>query len=61
MQIKSHSWPLASTDVLDNRVAGLGGNSTVVVAVSAHHDVAFHSPTGTPAAKEKKGYIITII
>ena len=39
--------------ISDNRVAGIGGNSTVVIAVSAHHDVALHSPTCPPAAELK--------
>lgn len=40
-----------SLSKLDDGVAGLGGNTAVVVTVTAHLDVAFHSPSGTPAAE----------
>ena len=35
-------------------VAGIGSNSTLVVLVSAHHNVAIHTPTGTPATGERE-------
>ena len=34
---------------LDHWVASLGGDTTHVVIVTSHHDVALHSPFGTPA------------
>lgn len=34
---------------LDKREAGLGGDPTVVVAVSSHHDVTLLTPLFTPA------------
>ena len=35
--------------MLDHRVAGLGGNTTLIVVVTSHHDVAFEAPASTPA------------
>ena len=35
--------------LLDHRVAGLGGNTTLIVVVTSHHDVAFEAPASTPA------------
>ena len=34
---------------LETWVGGIAGNSTLVVVVPGHHDVAIHTPTGTPA------------
>ena len=33
---------------LNKRIAGTCGNSTLVILVPRHHDVAFHSPVGPP-------------
>ena len=33
---------------LDKRIAGFRGNSTLIVLVPRHHDVAFHSPACSP-------------
>ena len=40
-----------SLHFLDNGVAGLGGNPTVVLFVSGHHYVALHTPVSSPAAR----------
>lgn len=39
---------------LDNWVAGVCGDATLVVLVSAHLNVAFHSPRLAPAKEIKK-------
>ena len=33
----------------DNGIRGLGCYAAIVVTVTRHHDVAFHSPVSTPA------------
>ena len=33
---------------LNKRITGVCGNSTLVILVSGHHDVALHSPVGPP-------------
>ena len=41
---------ITTTDyVLQSGVGGITGNSTLVVLVSNHHDVAIHTPVGSPA------------
>lgn len=40
--------------VLNNGIAGIAGNPTVVVLVTAHLYVAIHSPVSTPATIENK-------
>ena len=32
-------------------VAGMSGKSALIVLVSAHHRIAFHSPAGSPTGK----------
>ena len=36
---------------LNDGVGGLSGNTTLVVLVSAHHDVSLHSPASSPAVR----------
>lgn len=41
---------ITTTDcVLQGGIGGITGNSTLVVLVSNHHDVAIHTPVGSPA------------
>ena len=42
---------------LYNWVAGLSGDPTLVVFVSCHHNIPFHSPWCTPAANKTKHWI----
>ena len=35
------------------QIAGISSNPTLVVLVSAHHNVAIHSPTASPATEER--------
>ena len=44
----------------DQRVAGLGGDSTLVVSVPGHHDVALHTPAGCPGVLHQP-VILTIV
>ena len=37
---------------LESWVGGIGGDSTLVVLVPCHQDVAIHSPVGAPAVGE---------
>ncbi len=46
--------------VLNNREAGRRGDSTVVVLVAGHHDVAILSPTLSPAAVKRKRRVINL-
>ena len=45
--MRPEMWPL------DDRVAGLGSDTALVVLVSAHLDVALVSPSGSPAKKRR--------
>lgn len=38
---------------LDSWEAGLGGDATVVVTVTGHHDVTFQSPRLAPAVQHR--------
>ena len=52
-----YDWQLAN--VLDEWVAGLGGDAAHVVVVTSHVDVAVHSPTLAPAVEERNSHITT--
>lgn len=45
---------------LDQWIAGLSSDTTHVVAISCHHDVAVHSPAFSPTEMEKKNVILFI-
>lgn len=42
---------------LHQRITGLCSNTTFVLVVTNHHDVAFHSPTISPAKGKKNKWI----
>ena len=57
---ESHSACTFRWKVLNNREAGRGGNSTVVVLVTGHHNVAILPPALSPAAVKKRKRIMII-
>jgi len=44
-----HQYGSRAVSSLDHWVASCSGDTTHVVIVTSHHDVALHSPFGTPA------------
>ena len=46
---------------LDKRITGFSGNSTLVILVSWHHDVAFHSPVGPPGIFDQPVVLAIIV
>ena len=45
---------------LNKRIAGFRGNSTLIILVPRHHDVAFHSPRCVPGVLDQPIVLATI-
>lgn len=46
-------WSVNDLSVLHSRIHGMVSDSTLVILVSRHHDVAIHSPRRSPATETK--------
>ena len=60
MHISQHSYRIRH-GLLDYRVAGAGGNPTVVVTVTTHLDVAIQTITYSPAKGRERENSSTLI
>lgn len=56
--LRRHDDVTTMTSCLHSGVAGLGGDTAVIVPVSGHHDVSLLSPGGAPATNTKNNRII---